>query len=118
MPPSPPPTTTAAAPPVKGVSPTPYAGYVFADGLFRVSDDGRQVLDFALRSGCAGSVILPPIEISPAGTFGYVGHPPSTPAGTVVEMAGRFVSSQEARGSTRVSKGTCRGQPVVFTAHM
>jgi hypothetical protein len=100
------------------MTPMPYGGYVFADGLFRISGGGRQVLDFTLRSQCAGSVILPALEVSPTGTFGFVGHPSSTPAGTVVEMAGRFVSVREARGTTRVTRGTCRGEPVAFTAHL
>lgn len=96
----------------------PDGGYVLADGLFRVSGDGRQVLDFALRTHCGGSVILPPMQVDATGAFAFDGHPPSTPSGTVVQITGRFVSSREARGAWKVSRDICRGQPVSFVAQL
>jgi len=104
--------------PVKAVGAVPNGGYVLPDGHFRVTGDARTILDFELRSHCAGSIALPPIRLDPTGVFDFAGHPPGAPAGTTVRVSGRFVSTSKARGTTRTSRGGCRGETVAFVAHL
>jgi hypothetical protein len=103
---------------VQSVSATPNGGYVLPDGHFRVTGDARTILGFEVLSRCAGSIALPPIPVDSAGSFGFGGYPPGAPAGTSVRVAGRFVTLSEARGTTTISRGGCRGETVSFAAHL
>lgn len=87
---------TAATGAIKG------GGYVFGDGHFRVSDNGRYVIEFTLPA-CPGAV-LPPIRIRADGGFSYTG--PASGSG-VVRLDGRFVTPQSANGTLRVGLRGC-----------
>jgi len=104
--------------PSKGVRPIPNGGYVFSDGRFRLAGTGRRILDFTLQAACSGPVTLPQIQVAANGTFGFSGHPPGTVPGTTVRVTGRFVSPVAARGTTRVTRGTCRGPARPFAARL
>ncbi len=104
--------------PSKGVRPIPNGGYVFSDGRFRLAGTGRRILDFTLQTACSGPLTLPQIQVAANGTFGFSGHPPGTLPGTSVRVTGRFVSPVAARGTTRVTRGTCRGPARPFAARL
>jgi hypothetical protein len=111
----PPPAQAGAA---QAVGATPNGGYVLPGGHFRVTGDARTILDFELLSRCAGSIALPPIPVDATGAFDFGGYPPGAPAETIARVAGRFVSSREARGTAKISRGGCRGETVSFIARL
>ena len=111
-------TTLPARQPGPSTAPIPNSGYVFSDGTFRLSGTGRRILDFTLRTTCSGPLTLPPIEVGATGTFSFSGQPPGALPGTAVRVTGRFVSPVAARGTTRVTRGTCHGPTRPFAAHL
>ena len=100
--------------------PVPAGGYVMPEGRgrFRVSSNGRTILDFTLATSCAGGLTLPPIEVGTNGSFTFAGHPAGSPPGTTARVEGRFVSSAEARGTAQVSGSTCRLPTTTFVARL
>ena len=90
--------------------------------LFRwevpVSGTGRRILDFTLLTTCSGPVTLPPIQVAASGTFAFSGKPPGASPGTTVHVTGRFDSPAAVRGTTRVTRGTCRSPESPFAAHL
>ena len=115
--------TAAPARPVKQqsktVRPIPNGGYAFFEGNFQLSADGRTLTGFTLRtSACAGPLVVPPIDVSPSGTFTYSGHPAGSLPGTSVRLTGRFVSRADARGTTQVTRGACHATATPFVAHL
>jgi hypothetical protein len=96
----------------------PHGGYVFAEGRFQVSGNGRTILYFVLTTSCAGTVTLPPIQVGPTGAFAYSGYPTASPPGTTVRLSGRFASPTEARGTAAVTRDTCRHPTTAFVAHL
>ena len=104
--------------PAKTVRPIPDAGYVFVDGWFQLSPDGRAIVRFTATTTCAGRLVLPSIRVSPTGTFAYSGHPAGTAPGTTVRLNGRFASRIEARGTVRTASATCRDTTTPFVAHL
>ena len=113
-----PPAHAGTPQPPAAIRASPDGGYVLPGGRFRVTDDARTIIDFALHSPCGGGITLPPIRIDPSGAFAFVGHPPGAAAGTSATVQGRFVSSLEARGTTRVNRAACRGETVSFVARV
>jgi len=107
----------ARAQPSKTVLPA-NAGYAFFDGHFLLSATGRAIVGFTARTTCAGPLVLPPIEVSPARAFGFSGHPRGSLPGTMVQLTGRFPSRSEARGTLRVTRKTCRDPATHFVAHL
>lgn len=103
--------------PANPVKPT-LGGYAFADGHFQLSATGRAIVGFTARTACAGPLVLPPIEVSPARAFGFSGHPAGSLPGTTVRLTGRFASRSEARGTLRVTRKTCRDPATHFVAHL
>jgi hypothetical protein len=102
------------------VRPVPDAGYVLPEGRghFRLSSDGRTIVDFALVRTCAGLLTLPPIDVDATGSFAFAGHPGGSPSGTTVNITGRFVSPSEAHGTAQVSRSACRAPATTFVAHL
>jgi hypothetical protein len=109
--------TRARSQPSKTVLPA-NAGYAFFDGHFQLSSTGRAILGFTARTTCAGPLELPSIEVSPARTFGFSGHPAGSLPGTTVHLTGRFPSRAEARGTLQVTRNTCRAPATPFVAHL
>jgi hypothetical protein len=109
--------TRARPQPSKTVLPA-NAGYAFFDGHFQLSATGREIVGFTARTTCAGPLVLPPIEVSPARAFGFAGHPAGSLPGTTVHLTGRFPSRSEARGTLRVTRKTCRDPATPFVAHL
>jgi hypothetical protein len=103
-----------------GFHPVPNGGYVLPNqrGHFRLSSDGRTIMDFTLATSCAGALTLPPIEVGTTGTFAFAGHPAASPSGATVRVEGRFVSSAEARGTAQVSGAGCRVPAAPFVARL
>ena len=117
------PSKSSAAPPraekpSRTLRPIPNGGYIFSDGTLRISGTGRRILSFTLRTRCSGSVTLPPIEVAASGTFAYSGQPAGALPGTTVHVTGRFVSPVAARGTTRVTRGTCHDPARPFAARL
>jgi hypothetical protein len=112
--------TRARAATAKAVSPIPEGGYVSPEqrGRFRVSGNGRAIVDFTLDTRCAGLLTLPPIDVGTTGAFAFAGHPAASPRGTTVRVKGRFVSPTEARGTTEVVRATCREPSKAFAAQL
>ncbi len=103
-----------------GFRPVPNGGYVLPEqrGRFRLSSDGRTILDFTLDTSCAAALTLPPIDVGKPGSFAFAGHPAGSPPGTTARVEGRFVSPTEARGSARVSGSACRLPTTTFVARL
>jgi hypothetical protein len=101
------------------VHPVPNGGYVLPEqgGRFRLSSDGRTILDFTLATSC-GVLTLPPVDVATTGAFAFAGHPAGSPPGTTARVGGRFVSSAEARGTAQVSGPSCRGPAAAFVARL
>ena len=102
----------------RAVRPMPHGGYVFAEGRFQVSGNGRTIVDFVLTTSCAGELTLPPIQVGPTGAFAFLGYPTTPPPGTTVRLSGRFESLTEARGTVAVTRATCRDPTIAFVAHL
>jgi hypothetical protein len=116
--PKPAPALPERAPATEPVGALPSAGYVLPGGHYMVDARARTILDFTVDSRCAGSIVLPPIPIATTGVFGFAGHPPGTPTGTIARVTGRFVSPRTARGTTQVSRRACRGTTISFVARV
>jgi hypothetical protein len=112
------PSTTVPARPSRTLRPIPNGGYVFSEGNFRLSATGRRIVSFTLRAGCSGPLTLPPMQVAAIGTFAYSGKPAGALPGTTVDVTGRFVSPVAARGTTRVTRGTCQDSARPFAAHL
>ena len=102
----------------RAVRPIPRGGYVFAEGRFQVSGNGRTIVDFVLTTSCAGKVTLPPIQVEPTGAFAFLGYPTAPAPGTTIRLSGRFASRTEARGTAAVTRDTCRDPTTAFVAHL
>jgi hypothetical protein len=102
----------------RAVRPIPHGGYVFAEGRFQVSGNGRTIVDFMLTTSCAGNVTLPPIQVRPTGKFAFLGYPTAPPPRTTVRLSGHFASPTEARGTAAVTRDTCRDPTTAFVAHL
>ena len=100
------------------VRPIPRGGYVFAEGRFQVSRNGRTIVDFVLTTSCAGNVTLPPIQVGPTGAFDFVGYTTAPPPRTTVRLSGHFASPTEARGTAALTRDTCRDPTTAFVAHL
>ena len=117
------PARSSAAPPraetpSRTLRPIPNGGYIFSEGTFRTSGTGRTIVSFTLRTGCSGPLTLPPIQVAAIGTFAYSGQPAGALPGTTVHVTGRFVSPAAARGTTRVTRGTCHDSARPFAARL
>jgi hypothetical protein len=114
------PPTPAEVSPASAVHPVPNGGYVLPKkrGHFRLSSDGRTIVDFTLATTCAGLLTLPPIDVRSTGTFAFAGHPAGSPAGTTARVNGRFVSPTEARGNSQVAGTGCHEQAAAFAARL
>ena len=102
----------------RAVRPIRLGGYVFAEGRFQVSGNGRTIVYFVLTTSCAGEVTLPPIQVGPTGAFAFSGFPTAPRPGTTVRLSGRFASPTEARGTAAVTRDTCRDPTTAFVAHL
>jgi hypothetical protein len=114
------PPTPAEGSAARPVYPVPNGGYILPKqrGRFRLSSDGRTIVDFTLATSCAGALTLPPIEVGTTGRFAFAGHPAASPSGATVRVEGRFVSSAEARGTAQVFGAGCRVPAAPFVARL
>ena len=95
-----------------GAGPAAGGGYVFKQGRFGVSTDGRYVTRFLIDVPCTHTE-LPRLEIAPTGTFAYedaVGE-------THVDLEAGFVARRNATGTLQVQTPGCDSGPIPFTAH-